>query len=261
MNTGNGPGCFAGILRDPGAVASGCLNGAGYTARVAIPDYRERVARHYSCDPGSLSPPFEFPQFGIIVEFATPTEIALHGADMHLDESVRTVLGRYGAVSLRNAYLPPQDRSSSQRNVFSSLRFHVDRGDTQQDYVSMFWRDPFDPVQRIPRTSSTLILPNAVAYLQARAEGQANGEFKPHYSLFEQTDLRPLIGDTLLELAWDAPEGTGDISTIAGFCTRATTKAWDKRAIRFRSAICFDPPTGGRVHLRPSAPAMSGGRI
>lgn len=206
--------CIADLLRDPRAASGGTLRGADYTARVAIPDYGEQVARHYDCDLAMLSPALEFPHFGAVLEFATPTEIAFHDADMRLDAGLRALLDRFGAVRVCNAFLPQRERSGAQRNVFSSLRFHVDRGETQLDHLSMFWRDPFDSEQRMPRTSSTLILPNAVAYLQALAEGKGEGGFKPHYNLFESADLRALIGRTVLELSWDAPEAVGEIALI-----------------------------------------------
>ena len=103
-------------------------------------------------------------------------------------------------------------RAGGQRNIFPDLQFHYDRSPLQENRFSLFSRDPFDPVQRLPRESSTLILPNLAAYLQAVREGRAPeaGE-QAKYSIFGSTELDPLIGDILLELPWDAPEGAGEL--------------------------------------------------
>ncbi len=208
------PACLSNLLKDPGSSFKGEFAGVGYTAKVAIPNYGDRIASHYKCDIETLSPVFEFPHFGIVIEFEDPIEIALHDSEMKLQDGMRTLLDCYGTVVLRNAFQPQCDRSSDQRNVFSSLRFHVDRGETQQDHYSLFWRDPFDAVQRMPRSSSTLVLPYAVARLQASAEGQACEEFKFLYHLFQETDPQSLFGDVVLEVPWRAPEGVGEIAML-----------------------------------------------
>ncbi|MFQ5773970.1 MAG: hypothetical protein ACE5GS_05600 [Kiloniellaceae bacterium] len=115
---------------------------------------------------------------------------------------------------LPQRFLPERQRAQGQRNIFPSLRFHLDRGSTQRDRYSLFTRDPFDPVQQAPRTSSTLVLANVVAYLQALRVGHGAHEFRSLYRLFEEEDISPLIDEVVLELPWRAPEGTGEISIL-----------------------------------------------
>jgi len=202
------------LAEPPYSEIRGTLFGSGFTARVAIPDYGDRVAQHYRCDLSSLSPELDFDNLGAVLDFAEPTELNVHDGELRLDGMLRDLLKQFGVVLLRNAYQPQGQRAATQRNVFSCLRFHVDRGDTQPERYSLFWRDPFDPVQRMPRSSSTLILPYATAYLQALAEGHGSHQFKLLYHLFQNAEVRPLIGKILFELPWQAPEGTGEIALL-----------------------------------------------
>jgi hypothetical protein len=113
------------------------------------------------------------------------------------------------------------------------LSFHIDRGRTQDDNISLFWRDPLDPVQRRPRSSSTLVLANAAAYLQAVKEGHGEHEFKLLYQLFEDEEIAPLLGEVMVELGWRAPEGVGEIALVdnrtvlhASYYARPTLKGY-----------------------------------
>ena len=205
---------LAGLARDPTAPVTGALGAARYSARVAIPGYGARLARHYGVDLPALGVPFDFPHFGVIIDFDAPAELAVYGDDRVLDEGLRGVIARYGPVVLRNAYLSGPKRAQGQRNIFPKLRFHVDRGATQPDRYSLFCRDPFDPVQRGPRGSSTLILANAAAYLQALKEGAGAHQLKGQYNLFAEQDLAPLLGSIILDQPWNAPEGTGEITIL-----------------------------------------------
>jgi hypothetical protein len=214
MALGLDPIRLAGLLRDPHEPVHGRLAGVAYAARVAIPDYGSRLARYYGRDPAALGLAFEFRHFGLTIAFEAPVELAVHDGERRLDEGLRALLARFGPVTLRNAYLPERARANGQRNVFQSLSFHVDRGLTQDDHTSLFWRDPFDPVQQQPRSSSTLVLANAAAYLQALKEGRGAHEFKLLYQLFETEEVGPLIGEVMVELAWRAPEGMGEIALI-----------------------------------------------
>ena len=92
-----------------------------------------------------------FRHFGLSIEFENAIEIAVHDEERRLDPGLRALLDRFGPLSLRNAYL--SDRSPGQRNVFQSLSFHIDRGGIQDDKISLFWRDPFDPLHYKPRSS------------------------------------------------------------------------------------------------------------
>ena len=214
MALGLDPRHLAGLLRAPEAPLEGRLAGVAYQARVAIPDYAARIERHYGRDPAGLGVAFGFRHFGLTLAFEAPVELAVHDEARRLDPGLRALVARFGPVVLRNAHLPERERANGQRNVFQSLSFHVDRGLTQGDCISLFWRDPFDPVQQAPRSSSTLVLANAAAYLQALKEGQGAHDFKMLYRLFEAEDLGPLMGQVLVELGWRAPVGTGEIALL-----------------------------------------------
>jgi hypothetical protein len=178
------PTALAAFERNPGAHVEGRLNGTTYTARIVIPDYGARIERHYGRRLNALAIDFPFRHFGLSIEFETPVELSVHDDERRLDDGLRALLGRFGPLTLSNAYLPDRARESGQRNVFKCLSFHIDRGCTQDDNISLFWRDPFDPVQRQPRSSSTLVLANTAAYLQAVKEGHSEHEFKLLYQLF-----------------------------------------------------------------------------
>jgi len=214
MAIGLDPIALAALQRDPRTPVEGRLNGTAYTARVAIPDYGARIERHYGRRLSALDMDFPFRHFGLSIAFEEPIELAAHDEERRVDNGLRALLDRFGPLTLSNAYLPDRVRASGQRNVFKSLSFHIDRGRTQDDNISLFWRDPFDPVQRQPRNSSTLVLAVATAYLQAVKEGQGEHKFKMLYQLFEDEDIDPLIGEVMVELGWRAPEGVGEISLI-----------------------------------------------
>ena len=214
MAHGLDPGALVGLQRDPRAAVKGWLADAAYTARIAIPDYRTRIERHYGRNLRTLGVDFGFRHFGLAIEFEAPVELVVHDPERRLDEGLRALVASFGAVMLRNAYLPDRERANSQRNVFPSLGFHIDRGRTQDDHTSLFWRGPFDPVLLQPRSSSTLVLANAAAYLQALKEGHPEHEFKQLYQLFEEEELGALVGEVLVEMTWRAPEGMGEIALI-----------------------------------------------
>lgn len=205
----------AALERNPGAPTSGRLNGTAYTAKFMIPEYGRRLERHYGRNPEGLPVGFPFRHFGLAVTFEKPIQLAVHNSERRLDERLRALLDRYGPLSFCNATLPDRARTGSQRNVFESLSFHIDRGQNQPDNLSLFWRDPYDATQRKPRTSQTLVVANAAAYLQAVRQGEGEHDFKLRYTLFEnEEDIGALIGDVLLEIGWRAPEGTGEIAIV-----------------------------------------------
>jgi len=213
-STGLAPEALVGLIRNPESVVAGRAAGADFTARLAIPHYRERLTRHYGTDPVNVDLGFDFDHFGLALEFAAPVEVALYDEGRVLDTGVRDIVARFGPVVLRNAYLPERSRSGGQRNIFQSLSFHVDRGITQPDGYSLFQRDPFDPVQQAPRSSSTLILANAAAYLQALKQGATPHAFRQRYSLFEDEDIAAVAGRVMFEQRWDAPAGTGELVVL-----------------------------------------------
>ena len=208
------PVAIAALQRDPQTPVEGRLNGTAYIARIAIPDYGTRIEQHYGQRLNTLGIDFPFHHFGLSIAFKTPVELAVHNDERCLDEGVRTLLHCFGPLTFSNAYLPDRARAHAQRNVFPSLSFHVDRGSTQDDSISLFWRDPFDPVQRQPRSSSTLVLANAAAYLQAVKEGYGEHKLKLLYQLFKDQNIDPLFGEVMIDLGWRQPEGVGEIAFI-----------------------------------------------
>jgi hypothetical protein len=206
--------------------SSGRVNGATYQARVLIADYDRRIESHYGdiTAPGlgavcaTASIPFGFRHFGVLFAFDRLTEIDIHDADMVLRDGLRDAIARFGAVVFRNAFLSVDLRRRAHRNIFPHLRFHYDRGPRHENRYSLFTRDPFDPVQAEPRLSSTLIAANIVAYLQLREESPCDVAkergMRASYDLFGGQDMDGVLGNIVLEQAWDAPRGTGEIVVI-----------------------------------------------
>ncbi len=208
------------------------FEGAGCSAHIAVPDYDEHLARHYKRGAGECRKALGFSHFGVVVDFDRPVELKVHD-DGGLDENLRMLLDHFGPVLLRNVQLPAGDRTSAQRNIFPSLKFHIDRGRLQAEQISMFWRDPRDPIQVAPRSSSTLIMPNHAAYLQALDENHGEHDFKSSYEFFGDTDASALIGKVLFELPWNAGHGVGEIALLdnrkvmhASYYPRASDKGY-----------------------------------
>ncbi len=202
------------LRRDPGTPVRGNLGEFEYTARICIPNHAENVKKHYGNRAAISIVPIEFPHFGSVFEFDQAVEIPVFDENRTLDQGLRQIVKAFGPIILRNAYLPARHRHEGQRNIFPSLRFHVDRGSTQEDCYSLFWRDPFDETHKMPRTSSTLIVANAVAYLQAYNEGDRTAQFKSLYQLFETETMSEMVGNVVLEQPWCAPAGTGEITIL-----------------------------------------------
>jgi len=211
------------LLSNPHGAVIGSYAGKSYTLKIAIPDYARNIAEYYadmlSEDLLTLSQrvevPFGYKHFGLICEFSEAVELNLHDADMNLDEKVKLAVDRIGPVILRNAYLSSQVRDMGHRNRFPHLSFHVDRSPNQPTPYSMYTRNPFDSEQVEPRTASTLFIANMVAYLQLLREKQSDPAsergVRTLYNIFASTDMQEVLGKTVLEQAWDASRGTGEI--------------------------------------------------
>ncbi|MCH8189212.1 MAG: hypothetical protein IIB66_11065 [Proteobacteria bacterium] len=200
-----------GLARDPRRVLSGTVGGVRYEARVVIADYGERIARHYGTPLPNAPVEFPFRHFGLRCELEAPVELRLYDTSRVLCATTRDMIARFGPVSFTNAYLDPSARADGQRNIFPSLDFHYDRAPDQNNQYSLFFRDPFDAVQRAPRDSTTLVLANVAAYLQERKEGGDLSKFRSLHHLFEGEDIATLIDEILLEQRWSAPAGSGEI--------------------------------------------------
>jgi len=184
-----------------------------FIARVASPNYAAAVARHYGPSVGQIDAPAPFRHFGLCVAYRKPTRVQLYDESRRLLDGVRDAIATFGPLLFRNAVsaLPDQE---PQRNIFPSLRFHVDRAPPQEELYSMFYRDPLDPVQRNPRGSTTLFIANAVGLLQARKEGLPVDRVPSSCDLFQKENIDALVGQILLEQRWDAPVGIGEIAVL-----------------------------------------------
>lgn len=212
------------LLAAPKSTATGQYNGVGYRATTGISDFERKITDHYAdfipedlasvCRQAGMT--FDFPSFGLIVEFEKPVQTTLYDDEHVLDINAKEAITRFGTLIFRNAYLTEKFRNQGQRNIFPDLHFHLDRGSNQDNQYSLFCRDPFDAVQKHPRQSSTLITANIIAYLQSQKEGRApkQGQQALYKDLFKNEDLSTQIGNTILEQAWTAPEGTGEICLI-----------------------------------------------
>lgn len=211
------------LVAAPEKPQSASTGSVSFQLSVGIADYGQKITRHYDKQVGSglkaicqkADLPFDLTSFGLIVSFEKPLELVLYDDDLSLDETAKRIIGQFGPLIFRNAYLSNKFRNQGQRNIFPDLNFHVDRGSNQDNQYSLFCRDPFDDVQKAPRESSTLFIANIVAYLQSVKEGHApKAGPQTLYSIFKDEDMKPLIGDIVLEQPWTEPEGTGEICLL-----------------------------------------------
>lgn len=220
-----GTSALTALEQKPGEIVEGRVGNSRFHARVAIPNYAENVAQHYAdlapkglaalCNDAAIALPYR--NFGLVCTFESATELKIHDADLILDESIRELVERFGPIVIGNAYLPENDRRADQTNIFPHLQFHFDRGPNQPTQISLFYRDPFDPIQAAPRESSTVHCANIVAHLQYARETCQKPEtleWRGFYNIFEEQDTTDLLGKILMEHRWDAPHGTGEISVL-----------------------------------------------
>lgn len=214
------------LQRNPRSAISGQIGGVSFTARIAIPNYGENIRNFYgkggALDIQSIAQQAQvdvpFAHFGLIIAFASPIEIHLHDESLQLDEDIKNMVAQFGAVIIRNAYLHADRRKEGHRNRFPHLNFHIDRSPNQPNPYSLFSRDPFCPEQVEPRTSSSLFIPNLVAYLQCVKEGQTslldNKTYLSHCDIFGQEDMKDILGNIALEQSWTEPSGTGELTIL-----------------------------------------------
>lgn len=192
----------------------GGSNASRFTAEILIPGYSRNITDHYLVNGDGFPAGEEFRNFGLLIEFDEASEILVYDDQWCLQDGLKELIQLFGPIVLRNAYLSAAKRQEGQRNIFESLAFHLDRGHHMDNRYSLFIRDPFDPVQRAPRGSSTLILSYNATQLQAMKEGKSVGPTKPRYNIFADEDLEPLVDRILLSQPWSAPEGTGELCIL-----------------------------------------------
>ncbi len=207
-------------------VMTGDLQGRDYTARIGIPNYRDRIQRHYKdlmfgtlndeCQAAEIPCPFQ--HFGVHVRFSQPTEVLLYNDDLRIHPGLCEIVERVGPLVLHNVYLSEAVRTYGHRNRFPHLQFHVDRNSAQTTRYSMYTRDPKDDEQRHPRTASTLFVANIVAHLQGIKDGSVKRYVdkgsRASALLFDGEDMDTVLGEVAFEQLWDEPEGIGEIAMI-----------------------------------------------
>lgn len=214
------------LISNPFGSVEGRYGTANYSAKIALPNYSQRLLSRYgTIIQGNLSSyshkvqiPYAFKHYGVIIDFNESTELELHDDEMNLDEGLRQIIASVGPVIIRNAYMVAKFRDRGHRNRFPHLNFHIDRSVNQPTQYSMYTRNPFDDEQKFPRTSSTLFIPSIVGNLQAIKENQPNAAsnigIRNTYNLFGNEDMSSLLGNIVLEHAWDQPLGVGEISML-----------------------------------------------
>lgn len=185
-----------------------------FTVQVVIPGYSKKIASHYGVNGAGFPAGAEFRNFGLLVEFDEPTQMLVYDGERRLQDGLQELVEAFGPLILRNAYLSEAKRREGQRNIFENLAFHLDRGHHMENRYSLFVRDPFDPIQREPRESSTLILSYNATQLQAMKEGKPFGPTKPRYNIFTEEEIEPLIDRIMVCQRWSAPEGTGELCIL-----------------------------------------------
>jgi len=207
----------------PGRVVDALLFGHACTVEICISDAFDKITDHFRdllprglsalVSSEGIAQPFR--HLGVRLRFDKAAMIDVYDRELYLADELKALITAYGAVMLENAYMPEICRNEGQRNIFPNLDFHFDRSPTQPNRYSLFCRDPHDPEQRLKRDSSTLIIPNVVAYLQQLREGFPPDQCKrAMYRIFKQADIDPLVGKIMIEQQWRAPEGVGEICLI-----------------------------------------------
>ena len=197
-----------------------------YTAEIIIPNYKQRLQHHYQeiihgnlddfCQQSEI-PPLGFEHFGVVIKFEQAALLALHDTDMALDNGLKALISKVGAVIIKNGYMDLEYRDRGHRARFPQLNFHIDRSPAQPTHYSMYSRDPFDSEQKFPRTSSTLFLTPLTAHLQAIKERQIapnHKGVKSTYTLFTMEDMSQLRDNIFIEHRWNEPEGSGELSML-----------------------------------------------
>ncbi|MEW6989682.1 hypothetical protein AADZ91_03245 [Colwelliaceae bacterium 6441] len=201
-----------------------------YRLEIGIENYPAKIIHHYQqflsgdlvaqCNKAEIQHAFGFENFGLIVHFEKPTTLKLHSQEMELCLPIKKLIEEFGVIFFSNACLRAEIADMGHKNNFPHLNFHRDRHDTHENIYSLYTRNPDDPEQQEPRKASTLFIDNAVAYLQAKVENKLNPDEKGRrgtYDIFKNTEIDKLFGTVLLEQAWSAPSGYGEVGAINNF--------------------------------------------
>lgn len=217
---------LADLSRQPNAVVTAKVSGKKCSIKIVIPHYVDQLNLFYPDNvfndiesaKRNSGIDYDTRHFGLQLNFEEPAELYLHDEDMELVPMVKQLIKRYGVLIIKNAYLGSDVRDIGHRNRFPHLKFHYDRSVLQTTVYSLYTRNPFDEEQRQPRISSTLFIPNLVAYLQSCKESDAakvEGKgLLSNYDLFLSENMNDVISHIAVEHDWNEPEGVGEISII-----------------------------------------------
>jgi hypothetical protein len=152
------------------------------------------------------------------MHFDKPVEALMYDESMALHDVPRQMVRAFGPLILKNVYLSPDNREQGHRAISKNLNFHFDRGAHQEEQHSLYYRDPFDPIQAEPRISSTLFIANIVASLQKITEEGINSidrtGVQGHYLIFGKQKMEEVLNNIIIEHRWDEPTGIGEISLL-----------------------------------------------
>ena len=217
---------LTGLLNNPGQESCGVINGVEYSAKIAIPNYKKNIESYFNdIIEGNLQKeciqfgiPLNFDHFGLVIKFVKPIELNLYDEELNLPDGLCDIMAKVGPIILKNTYFESSAREYGHRNRFPHLQFHIDRSEKQVTRYSLYTRNPFDDEQKHPRTASTLFIANIAAYLQAlkqKSIDRISSKSKiTSELLFENENMDSVLGNIVLEQAWNEPEGTGEIAMI-----------------------------------------------
>lgn len=178
-----------------------------------ILDIKSLVADHYAGSNALSQEVAEIPfeHFGLVIDCANDALLPAYDEGFILRPELKLLIAQYGVLIFRNVHLDNPGNTVFQKNIFGNLEFHVDRGPQFDNQYSLFYRDPNDPEHQLPRRTSSLICPNSVTHLQAIREGLEIQDRGTLRALFLDGSPKAAIGTVILEQAWQAPPGTGEV--------------------------------------------------
>lgn len=220
------PSTTAELRNHPGKKIKSNIGGKNCTIEILIPSYLKQLQAFYKhnveFDIRSAQQksgiPYSTHHFGLSIYFEQAQELKLHDEDMKFVDGIKSLIKEYGVVIIKNVFLDSEARDMGHRNRFPNLKFHYDRSELQPTVYSLYTRNPFDDEQKHPRISSTLFIPNLVAYLQSLKEG--NDKLSSiqglcsNYDIFHDENMDDVISNVVAEHRWDEPEGVGELSMI-----------------------------------------------
>ena len=180
---------------------------------IAIADIAGKIKKHFAKFPETDEQlkNMSFKHFGFIVESEKEINLDIFDKDLNLNPHLKYIIDTLGVCSIKNIKLENPAKKEFQKNIFPDLMFHIDRGRHFDNQYSLFYRNPDDPKHRLPRTTTSLIMPNAAAHLQAIKENCLTPSSHINSKLFTNVPAGPAIDEYMVEQKWDAPELNGEI--------------------------------------------------